>query len=109
MSRKPNGGTVASIWQRDKARCWICRHAVRKDEASRDHVTPKSAGGYNKGRNYRLAHARCNTARGVLDEATVKAIVDALPRGSTATVVRDALIAERRREIEEARARFAPR
>lgn len=94
MSRRPKGGTVASIFQRDKRRCWICGHAVRKDEATRDHVDPRSRGGYDKAKNYRLAHARCNVARGNLSETVVDAIRKALP-GASAEVIRNALHAAR--------------
>lgn len=90
MSRRPNGGTVASIWQRDKGRCWICGHKVRKEEATRDHVDPRSLGGYDKAKNYRLAHDRCNVTRGNLSEVVVRAIRQALP-DAPAEVIRNAL------------------
>ena len=82
MSRRPNGGTVLGIWQRDKGRCWICGHKVPKAEASRDHVDPKSLGGYDKSRNYRLAHTLCNNARGNLSEDAVKVIRSEWPNAS---------------------------
>lgn len=90
MSRRPNGGTVLGIWQRDKGRCWICGHKVPKAEASRDHVTPRSVGGYDKSRNYRLAHELCNNARGNLSEFWVDLIHAAHPK-ATAEQVRQLL------------------
>lgn len=90
MSRRPNGGTLRSIFQRDKGRCWICGHKVRHDEASRDHVEPRSLGGYDKSRNYRLAHDRCNNARGNLSEQVVAAIRESLPHAPS-EVIRAAL------------------
>lgn len=69
---------VASIWSRDKRRCWICRRIVALPDASRDHVKPRSEGGYDKARNYRLAHRLCNTARGALPEDRVRSLVDGI-------------------------------
>lgn len=93
VSRKPNGGTVLSIWQRDKGRCWICAHGVRQDEASRDHVKPRGLGGYDKAKNYRLAHMRCNTARHRTPEHVVVKIRESLPVGASSEAVRGALAA----------------
>jgi hypothetical protein len=73
---KNEGGHVVSIWRRDSRRCWICRRAVPEPEASRDHVRPRSEGGYAKARNYRLAHRECNSARGALPEDEVRRIAD---------------------------------
>lgn len=95
MSRRPNGGTVAGIWQRDRGRCWICDHKVRKDEASRDHVEPKSTGGYDKSRNYRLAHSLCNGSRGNLPESVVEMIRKGMPNAPS-EVIRNALRAAQR-------------
>lgn len=92
MSRKPNGGTVTSIWQRDKRRCWICGHGVRLDEASRDHVEPRGLGGYDKAKNYRLAHSRCNSARCRIPAHVVDKIRDSMP-GVSSEVIRGALSA----------------
>jgi hypothetical protein len=64
-------GQVRSIWRRDKRRCWICLGHVAQDDASRDHVRPRSHGGYDKAANYRCAHVRCNSARGHLPVSEV--------------------------------------
>ena len=89
------GGTVASIWRRDRRRCWICSHGVAIADATRDHVEPRSHGGYDKSKNYRLAHARCNVARGNLSEAVVRSVQAENPDGSAETI-RQALLRKRR-------------
>ena len=94
MSRKPKGGTVQSIWERDKHRCWICGHGVTLQEASRDHLEPRGLGGYDKAKNYKLAHKRCNVAR----HRTPVHIVDKIRKeltGASSEVVRGALTAYR--------------
>lgn len=86
MGRTRNqGGTVRSILQRDR-KCWICKRGVSVADASRDHVNPRSMGGYNKARNYRLAHKGCNSARGSLPEDEVIRIVNQLGNPSTGAV-----------------------
>lgn len=92
MSRKPNGGTVTSIWERDKRRCWICGHGVPRIEASRDHIEPRGLGGYDKARNYKLAHRRCNTARHRMPVHIVDKIRKSMP-GVSSEVIRGALSA----------------
>lgn len=99
MSKARNhGGTVVSIWERDKRRCWICRHGVALPDASRDHVRPRGLGGYDKARNYRCAHRQCNAARGRLSEAVVQRVQASLPPGAKMQQVCDALRAEHRKE-----------
>ena len=73
---------MASVWRRDRRRCWLCRRSVAVADASRDHVEPASLGGYDKSANYRLAHRVCNTSRGNLSEVTVNLLRDELDRTS---------------------------
>jgi hypothetical protein len=61
----------ADIAERDQWRCHICRKKIRPDRiwphpysATLDHVVPLSLGGAHVPENVRLAHFRCNTARG---------------------------------------------
>ena len=63
-------GLVAKAFKQQKGRCWLCGHAMllvwgsnHPLALSRDHVKPRADGGYDKWRNYRLAHRTCNTAR----------------------------------------------
>lgn len=56
--------TLEQLYVDDKGRCWLCRREVEPEEASRDHVIPKSHGGRNIRWNIRLAHRRCNQRRG---------------------------------------------
>lgn len=90
MSKKQRGGSVESIRQRDK-KCWLCKHQVAKGDASRDHIQPRSDGGFNKSKNYRLAHRACNAARGSLPEEFVIVALKELEGFPTAEVVRQAL------------------
>jgi 5-methylcytosine-specific restriction endonuclease McrA len=94
VSRKPNGGSVHSIWQRDKRRCWICGHGVNLNEASRDHIEPRGLGGYDKAKNYRLAHRSCNSSRHRIPAYIVDRIRNELD-GASAEVIRAALNAYR--------------
>lgn len=74
------GGNIRSIWERDRRRCHICGRGVALGDASRDHVEPRSLGGYDKAANYRLAHKACNTARGNLEMVVVALLRDELDR-----------------------------
>lgn len=85
------GGTVDSIWRRDGRKCWLCKHGVSVDDASRDHVQPQLTGGYNKARNYRLAHRQCNTARGALPIRETLAVLSTLTDRTTTNGACDAL------------------
>jgi len=49
---------------RDKRICWICVLDVDYEDASRDHLIPRSMGGPNSIWNIRLAHRACNNNRG---------------------------------------------
>lgn len=95
ISRRHTGGTVAAIHKRDRI-CWLCRFAVPITEASRDHQQPRSAGGYDKASNYRLAHRGCNAARGNLPYDLVIIVLRGLPDDAKPHVVREALHAAHR-------------
>ena len=46
-------------------KCWICNQPIHPHEqASADHVTPRSAGGTDHPSNLRAAHLTCNKQRG---------------------------------------------
>jgi hypothetical protein len=61
-----HGGTIRSVWAKDRGLCHLCGCHVALKEASRDHIETASNGGYNKADNYRIAHRDCNHARGDL-------------------------------------------
>lgn len=55
----------------DEDVCWLCGHVVDKtlpgtdpDGPTVDHIKPREHGGTNELSNLRLAHLRCNSARG---------------------------------------------
>lgn len=50
--------------------CYLCHGEVDFDDATRDHVHPRSRGGPDGCKNLRLAHGDCNRAKGamMLDE-----------------------------------------
>lgn len=65
------GRKLRKIIDRDGARCWLCGNPIdisfgphHAMAPSRDHVVPISRGGSNAPENIRLAHRRCNNARG---------------------------------------------
>ena len=46
-------------------KCAICGKKFHNiDEATIDHIIPRSKGGKNHWRNYQLAHAKCNVKKG---------------------------------------------
>lgn len=53
-----------AIYIRDAARCHLCHQLVRRRDASVDHVVPSSKGGPSTTDNLKLAHRRCNFAKG---------------------------------------------
>lgn len=55
---------LLKLMLRDEAICWLCNKTVTRQQASRDHVIPKSLGGPNHIGNYKLAHRDCNSSRG---------------------------------------------
>ena len=58
-----SSGLIA-LMKRDKGLCHVCGQGVRLDEASRDHLIPRSAGGSSARSNLALAHKWCNNQRG---------------------------------------------
>lgn len=56
--------SIESLGQRDGWRCHLCGKSVRREEATRDHLLPRSLGGSNRATNLRLAHMMCNAKRG---------------------------------------------
>lgn len=52
------------LYKKFRGVCWICRKFCPRDQASRDHVLPKSLGGGYEKTNMALAHKDCNTKRG---------------------------------------------
>ena len=51
------------IYERDAGRCGICRKHVAIDEASFDHIIPRSLGGTLTASNLQLTHLACNQGR----------------------------------------------
>ena len=52
------------LYRKYRGVCWICRQFVPRDQASRDHLLPKSLGGTYEKANMALAHKVCNSKRG---------------------------------------------
>lgn len=71
---------VAVLYERDKGICGICGKRVAKVprdkmmRASHDHILPVSEGGANTYANARLAHLRCNIARGARGSAQLRMV-----------------------------------
>jgi len=53
-----------SLWERDKGICQYTRKKLRRDEATMDHVIPKSKGGRKAWDNIVLAHKEVNLKKG---------------------------------------------
>ena len=60
-AKGPSKGAQArrALLDRDGDECWFCGLSMG-DDATIEHLVPKSAGGGNKLANYALAHAACN-------------------------------------------------
>jgi 5-methylcytosine-specific restriction endonuclease McrA len=72
LSRKSNPHySMNKLYRRDKGVCYLCEKPVRREEASKDHVVPKSKGGLNTKNNLALTHNYCNWRKGN-DRAWVK-------------------------------------
>jgi 5-methylcytosine-specific restriction endonuclease McrA len=56
-------GGLRHLMKRDKNRCHLCGLKVSREEASRDHVKPRSQGGQSCKSNLALAHKDCNLLR----------------------------------------------
>ncbi len=56
---------VIAVWVRDQGLCQLCGQPVQPAEASLDHVLPRCYGGPSTIANLRVAHQRCNSARGL--------------------------------------------
>jgi hypothetical protein len=51
---------LRELWIHERATCAICERKVPWVEASVDHATPLSRGGFDTPRNRKLAHTVCN-------------------------------------------------
>jgi 5-methylcytosine-specific restriction endonuclease McrA len=43
--------------------CWVCHQHVALQEATLEHIQPRSEGGSSHQENLAISHARCNHAR----------------------------------------------
>lgn len=66
---------LAFIYKRDKGICHLCRRKVKREDASRDHLRPRSIGGPTNPKNIKLAHRNCNSARGTMPASAYRAIL----------------------------------
>lgn len=70
--------TVKEIFKRDRKICHLCRKRLSREEASRDHLRPRSLGGQNGAENLKLAHRKCNSRRGSLRVCEARQLLSAL-------------------------------
>jgi 5-methylcytosine-specific restriction endonuclease McrA len=56
--------SLDQLWKRDRGVCGICQRIVALNEATRDHIKPRSLGGSDNESNIQLAHRMCNNKRG---------------------------------------------
>ena len=55
---------LLDLYIREKGICYLGGHTITYEEATREHVTPKSKGGLNLVTNIRLACETCNRNKG---------------------------------------------
>jgi 5-methylcytosine-specific restriction endonuclease McrA len=55
--------TIDELYRRDKGICGICLEPVRKEDATREHIIPRSEGGAESPSNLVISHADCNMER----------------------------------------------
>jgi hypothetical protein len=63
-NRMSSKTSIDTLYTREAGICWLCHRFVEREQASRDHIIPKSFGGPNHMSNYALAHIECNNQRG---------------------------------------------
>lgn len=56
--------SLDKLYVRDSSICHLCKRFVKRCDASRDHVIPRSRGGCNAASNIALAHKKCNNLKG---------------------------------------------
>jgi 5-methylcytosine-specific restriction endonuclease McrA len=66
----------AQFKKKANQRCAYCDKRLTMETATVDHVVPKSAGGYNKWKNYKLACGACNSRKGSMALGTFKAFLE---------------------------------
>jgi 5-methylcytosine-specific restriction endonuclease McrA len=54
---------LEEVYRRDRGVCHLCGRWVRFEDASRDHLRPRSLGGPTTWKNIKLAHKKCNSRR----------------------------------------------
>lgn len=68
MSRKVSGSyyskPLAVIHRDFNGLCALCGEPVTLEDASRDHIVPRSRGGSNSRENIQLTHKSCNNLKG---------------------------------------------
>jgi len=66
---------LAELYKRDNGICWKCKRKITLEEASRDHIIPRSMGGVNHQSNLKLACKKCNANRSntINDDALMEA------------------------------------
>lgn len=62
--RRPTLAEIITVYARSDGRCVLCSEPVDPDEATIDHIVPKSRGGEDAPENWQLAHRWCNTSKG---------------------------------------------
>ena len=76
---------ISVVYKRDDATCHLCWQYVAPEDASRDHVKPRSEGGRMDFDNIKLAHRDCNSRRGSKPVSEFRDLLerqmDALRRG----------------------------
>lgn len=56
--------SLDDLYARDERMCRIGAHRIRREQATRDHIVPKAAGGCDEDDNIQLACPKHNRAKG---------------------------------------------
>lgn len=56
--------SIDNLYIRDNKICNICKKFVKRFDASRDHIIPRSLGGSDNSSNIALTHKKCNNQKG---------------------------------------------
>lgn len=62
--KRPTLSEIVAVYARSNGMCALCGKPVDPDDATIDHIIPKSRGGEHVPDNWQLAHRRCNTRKG---------------------------------------------
>lgn len=64
MAEPDNCISLNELYKKAKGICCLCGEKVRREDASREHLIPRSLGGPSTPENLGMSHKKCNHKRG---------------------------------------------